>query len=244
MMPDVSLAFVKELKNKANVSLNDVILAVFSGAVRRYNIQMGEAQTSSGSAEDDTLLRDWTRTSCGRAPVMRALVPFGFPRDPRPDDPDSITNYIAFLSVRLAVGPSTEKDRVSEINKAMTGIKNSMKPFVNLWTVNSLNPKLPRSEQVKLAGGTFARHSVVFSNLPGPEKPVYWGGQEIKCILPSFLNVLPQVILFSYAGKITMSLTVDPDVRGDIFVECYKEEFRALAEELEISSDGAFPLLR
>merc|ERR1719159_1476200 len=105
-----------------------------------------------------------------------------------------------------------------------------MKPFVNLWTVNSLNPMLPRSEQVKLAGGTFARHSGVFSNIPGPDKPVYWGGREIKTIVASFVNVLPQVILFSYAGKITMSMTIDPDVvNQDVFVECYKEEFRQLA---------------
>ena len=35
---------MKELKNTANATLNDVILAVFSGAVRRYNLQMEEAQ--------------------------------------------------------------------------------------------------------------------------------------------------------------------------------------------------------
>jgi hypothetical protein len=85
---------------------------------------------------------------------------------------------------------------------------------------------------------------VVFSNLPVPEKPVYWGGKEIKNIVASFLNVLPQVILFSYAGKITMSMTVDPDFSGDVFVECYKEEFRALADELGVSHDNAFPAFR
>ena len=29
-----------------------------------------------------------------------------------------------------------------------------------------------------------------------------------------------KVILFSYAGKITMTLTVDPEFKGDVFVEC------------------------
>jgi hypothetical protein len=240
MVPDVSLAFVKELKNTANATLNDVILAVFSGAVRRYNLQMEEAQ--AGSADDVALLRGWA--SMRRAPVMRALVPFGFPKTTDPNDPDAMDNCIAFLSVPLAVGSSTETDRVAQINKVMGKIKNSMKAVVNLWTVNKLNPCLPKSEQVKLAGGTFARHSVVFSNLPGPHKPVYWGGGEITHIIPCFLNVLPQVILFSYAGKITMTLTVDPEFKGDVFAECYKQQFRELADELGVSSDAAFPVTR
>ena len=34
-----------------------------------------------------------------------------------------------------------------------------------------------------------------------------------------------KVILFSYAGKITMTLTVDPEFKGDVFAECPPDIF-------------------
>jgi hypothetical protein len=41
-----------------------------------------------------------------------------------------------------------------------------------------------------------------------------------------------------------MTLTVDPEIKGDVFAECYKQQFRELADELGVSSDAAFPVTR
>ena len=48
-----------------------------------------------------------------------------------------------------------------------------------------------------------------------------------------------QVLVFSYAGRVTATMTVDPDqFDADLFSRAYEAEFRQLAEELDVPDGG------
>lgn len=70
MMPNLKLDFVKELKNKAAVTVNDVLMATIAGTVRRYCEYRG-----------DTTLGDAVVSGKGGTSIQcRALLPVAFPR--------------------------------------------------------------------------------------------------------------------------------------------------------------------
>lgn len=76
-MPTLKLDFVKELKNKAAVTVNDVMMSAVAGALRRYCKDRHDPLFvgAAGSTENDRLL------SRKRVPVQtRALLPVAFPR--------------------------------------------------------------------------------------------------------------------------------------------------------------------
>lgn len=66
IFPTLQLDFVKELKNKANVTVNDLYMAALTGAIRKYCAHRGDPLASTQ-----------------RAPLRcRALLPVAFPRTP------------------------------------------------------------------------------------------------------------------------------------------------------------------
>ena len=64
----------------------------------------------------------------------------------------------------------------------------------------------------------FSKHSFVYSNLPGFDRPIYvWGapGQpasvgKVERIAAYYQNIVSQLIFLSYAGQLTVCLTTDP----------------------------------
>merc|ERR1719207_2259 len=158
------------------------------------------------------------KLTAARAPRMRALVPFGIPSTDT--GPDALCNRFAFLSAKLAVAEGSTQSRVMATNKVMTKIKQSMQAAAGLWLANSVNPRLPLAMAQDTGKGIFARHSVVFSNVPGPAEPVFFCGRKVTDILNAYNNVLPQVILVSYDGVVRCTLSADPaDVDGSVLAE-------------------------
>lgn len=63
-----SLEYIKTLKSSLGVSLNDIFMAAFAGAIRRYCIE-----------EEDDHFQQQTTTK-GSKVLCRALLPFAFLR--------------------------------------------------------------------------------------------------------------------------------------------------------------------
>jgi hypothetical protein len=68
IFPTVKLEFIKQLKSKAVVTVNDVLLTAVTGAIKRYCEGRKDPLVLAGDA--DLKLRN------------RCLMPMGFPRDP------------------------------------------------------------------------------------------------------------------------------------------------------------------
>lgn len=82
----------------------------------------------------------------------------------------------------------------------------------------------------------FCRHSLVFSNVPGP--PSHWrlAGQTAVGVQMFYGNLLPQVGFLSYAGQIFGNMVVDPEAlpNADWLAGLYAQALLDLADQLEV----------
>lgn len=69
IFPTLKLEFVKSIKNKAHVTVNDVLLSTMTGAIKRYCARRGDPTVQEG--KDDKLLSS------------RCLMPVSLPRSSR-----------------------------------------------------------------------------------------------------------------------------------------------------------------
>lgn len=198
--PTIRMELIKQLKDAAGVTVNDIIFAVFTGAVRRYCI-----------AKDDPLLRD----EGGKKLRMRALMPIAFPRPAAKDPSQSMNNKWCFLSVEMPINEPDAVGRVATAAAITSALKDSPMAPVQLAIQNKALPWVPRAIAQDTAYQLFRRHSVVFSNVPGPQEPVFWAGEQVVGAQMIYPNLLPQVGILSYNGHLYGNLVIDPELVGD-----------------------------
>ena len=88
----------------------------------------------------------------------------------------------------------------------------------------------------KVAQNLFSRHSVVFSNVPGPAEPVFICGKRLVGLQGIYPNLITQLICISYCGEMQMNLVTDPDIidAPATLSEYYLDELNALASHYGI----------
>jgi diacylglycerol O-acyltransferase len=213
----IDLNLVKEIKNKFHVTVNDVCVAAITGAVRRY----------CESQKDPAL--NASKLSC------RAMFPFGFPR---PLDPyrlrNALRNLWVLISFSLPVEFPANKpvDRLKEIKKRSDQLKSSLEPLFMFGMHVILRTFLPYNMVQDINFEALMRHSMLFTNVPGPEKRVYIAGKPVDYVDPMFVGAIPQLTAVSYNGKVAVSWVVDDDFVKDParLAECFKEELIALKD--------------
>ncbi|GMI23089.1 hypothetical protein TeGR_g2303 [Tetraparma gracilis] len=219
------LAFIKELKKQGGVSLNDVMFSSLGGAIRAYNLAEGCEITEKK-----------------KTVMCRALMPVAFPR-PNEDKSDKaavLRNKWVFLSSDFGVGKADPMERIQYVNKSMTALKNSPYAFMQLKVQESAK-SLPVSLSRKTLMDIMSRHSIIFSNVPGPETPVMFGGQKVTGTQMFFNNFLPQVGILSYCGNVHMNINIDTEaIPGSEMLPVYfARELVALAENLNVAVPDA-----
>jgi hypothetical protein len=213
-LPIVSLDYVKQLKNKAKATINDIMLGAMTGAIRRYCERLNDPLLQSSSLQ------------------MRALLPISFPRpEEELNDPNRcLRNLWCFMSAPMAINETTPQGRVTVTMAMMEGLKRSYEAIVQFWLMNSILCYSPLFVIHDTAQKTFTRHSLVFSNVPGPQEALYLCGEELVSFQAIFPNILPQTIIVSYNGTICGNLVVDSRIVKDpeVLRETYLEELREL----------------
>ena len=155
LFPTLKLAFLKALKNSAGVTINDVMLALTTGTIRRYCLQMNDPLLDSSS----------------RIPMQnRVLMPVAFPRPISDTNSSSnaMRNLWSFVSAELPLTSTSPKERLELCAKETVALKASPMAAIQLWLQNNIVCHMPQFMQRQLAYDVFTRHSMVFSNLPGP----------------------------------------------------------------------------
>lgn len=228
LVPSMRLGFIKRLKEAAGVTVNDVIMSVTTGALHRYCIKHGDV--------------------LGATTRSRALVPVAFPRPAKElaNVGLALRNLWAFASIALPLAEPTPGQRLKACSKTTGAMKQSAMVGVQLWVQSNLLPLLPRFLQQKTAHDVFSRHTLVFSNLPGPSAPCHLCKQKLVAVHAIFPNIIPQAIVLSYGQEIFFNLTLDPAVvpDSDDFKTMIVDELRELARELGVSAgDGDVEML-
>jgi diacylglycerol O-acyltransferase / wax synthase len=207
----IPLARVKRVGQANDATVNDVLMAALSGALRHYLQERG-----------------------GPVHEIQAMVPFNL----RPLDqpvPRELGNRFGLVFLPLPVGVSGSYRRLVEVHKRMTEIKHSRDGAVSyaLLSATGLAPEPVERKVVDLFSG---KGTAVVTNVPGPSEPVYVAGVPVRASLfwaPTSGHIGMSVSIFSYRGEVTMGLMVDakliPD--PDEVVAQFDRELRRLARD-------------
>jgi diacylglycerol O-acyltransferase len=222
LFPPVPLDFIKKLKSAAGVTVNDIIMVAVSQAIHDYC-----------KSQDCPVL-----ASSNNSIQCRALMPVALPR-PQSELNDkslALRNTWCLVSTDMGVGCNDILERLDFIHNKMNEIKSTPRAFVQLWIQNTLPPLLPVSMARQTVYDVFSRHSLVLTNVPGPDRPCLIAGKVGTSVQMFLSNLLPQISFLSYGGQIIGNMVMDPNElpESNRIPELYAAALVQLAERLEL----------
>ena len=187
------LAEVQRVAHDNDATVNDVLLAAVSGALRHYLQERG-----------------------GRVGEIQAMVPYNL----RPLDqpvPRELGNKFGLVFLPLPVGVSGSYRRLIEVHKRMDEIKGSREGVVS-YRVLGLTGHTPEPVERRIVDVFTGKGTAVMTNVAGPTEPVYLAGTPIKTSMfwaPTSGHIGMSISIFSYCGEITIGLMVDAGLVSD-----------------------------
>lgn len=182
---------IRAAAKAAEVTVNDVFLAICASALRRYLDELGE-------------LPD------------RGLLT-GAPVSVRVDGDDDRSNAIAFLTIDLHTEIADPVERVKAINRSSTLAKDQIKRLppaaANQFGLLTQGPFLAQFV-TGTAGRVRPPYNIVTSNVPGPLEPRYLAGAPLDELYPVSVVAHGQTInitAMSTAGRFNIGFIGDRD---------------------------------
>jgi diacylglycerol O-acyltransferase / wax synthase len=190
------LADLKAAKAESGATVNDVVLAIAAGALRRL----------------------FERRDKPLPEHLVALVPVSVRR---PDEPVELGNRIATILVRLPLREADPAARLRLINEETTRLKRSEQARVASLMIEASGWAPPTIN--RLLAGSLSRPfawNLVISNVPGPQFPLYLLGRRMLELYP-FVPLSPQgrtlsIGVLSYDGGVFFGVVGDRDRLHDI----------------------------
>jgi diacylglycerol O-acyltransferase len=211
------LATFKRIKDSLGGTVNDVVLAVVTGALREW-LHLRQVRTEGLE--------------------LRALVPVSIRAE---DERGNLGNRIALMRGPLPVYIEDPVRRLRTISDAMAGLKRS-KQALGAEVISRFNDFAPPTLLAQASRINFSTRlfNLIVTNVPGPQMPLYVLGKELEDVFP--VAFLPQnhclaVAIMSYNGKIGFGLLADYDRMED--VELVSNGIGEALEELEAAAGKA-----
>jgi WS/DGAT/MGAT family acyltransferase len=192
------LATFKRIKDSLGGTVNDVVLAVVTGALREW--LHGRGIRTEGLE-------------------LRALVPVSIRTE---DERGNLGNKIAVMRGPLPVYVEDPVRRLRVVSEAMEGLKRS-KQALGAEMISRFNDFAPPTLLAQASRVNFSTRlfNLIVTNVPGPQLPLYVLGREMEEIIPvAFLppNHALAVAIMSYNGRIGFGLLADYDTLDDVDV--------------------------
>ena len=191
----------KAIRKAYGGTVNDVVLAVVTGALRRWMTTRGEPVRA--------------------ATAVRAMVPVSVRAR---SGGGRLGNQISAYFVDLPVGEPDPVARLKTVTAAMAGHKSSGQAIgasALIGLVGLATPTL-HSLSARLTNSMSSRvFNVVVSNVPGPQFPLYAMGARMRDMYPVVPLAKGQAVsigITSYDGGIFYGLNADRDAMGDVDV--------------------------
>ncbi len=183
----LSLPRIKDVAHAHNATVNDVLLAGISGALRHYLQDHDSAVTE-----------------------IQAMVPFNLRRLDEPL-PRELGHKFGLVFLPLPVGTSGSYRRLVQVHRRMQEIKDGRDGAVS-YGLLSLTGLTPEPIERRIVDMFTAKGTAVMTNVPGPKEPVYLAGTPVRAVLvwaPTSGHIGMSVSIFSYRGEVTVGLMVD-----------------------------------
>ncbi|MDQ1208415.1 diacylglycerol O-acyltransferase [Acinetobacter baylyi] len=174
----------RNIAKSLNVTINDVVLAVCSGALRAYLM---------------------SHNSLPSKPLI-AMVPASI----RNDDSD-VSNRITMILANLATHKDDPLQRLEIIRRS---VQNSKQRFKRMTSDQILNYSavVYGPAGLNIISGMMPKRqafNLVISNVPGPREPLYWNGAKLDALYPASIVLDGQALnitMTSYLDKLEVGL--------------------------------------
>ena len=181
------LARLRAVAEAADCTLNDVVLALCGGALRRFLLDRGSLPEQPLTA--------------------------GIPVSVRPADDGEAGNAISFIVATLGTDIADARARLQAIRRsvrhAKTHLQSLPRAAMQQYTVLLMAPTI-LTLLTGLGGRTPPMFNVTVSNVPGPERPLCFRGAELLAVYPASIVTHGQALNItceSYAGHMNFGFT-------------------------------------
>jgi WS/DGAT/MGAT family acyltransferase len=183
----IAIERMKAVAGAAGCTLNDLVLATCGGALRRFLDDSGELPEKSLTA--------------------------GIPVSVRPSDDENAGNAITFIIATLGTDIEDPIARLAAIRASVLSAKAHVQGLprqaMTQYTVMLMAPTL-LTLLTGLGGRTRPMFNITISNVPGPDKPLFFRGAEMLGTFPASIVTHGQALNItcqSYAGMMDFGFT-------------------------------------
>ena len=207
----------KAIGKAFGATVNDVLVATATGALRRYMEARGEK--TAGVA-------------------IRASMPVNL----RPiERAHELGNAFGLVFLTLPVGIADPERRLRAIKKEMDALKQSPEALVAFGVLSLMGLAPVEVEQVGLRFFG-SKATAVLTNVPGPRQPLYLAGRRIDRVMfwvPQSGRLALGISIISYAGGVMLGIATDARLVPDPerIVEAFKTEFEAMRQAAKPRSE-------
>lgn len=207
------LADVKRAKNALGCTVNDIVIATVTGAVRQYLIHRG--------VDPDHV-------------DFRVSAPVSVRRD---DEQGKLGNRVSAWIISLPLEESNPLKWVSRVNKVTSELKKSRQALA-IDMVMATAEYLPPSWMGLAARAASGPINMIVTNVAGPQFPLYLLGAkllELHPQVPLMEGTGLGIALMSYDGKLHVGLNADYEMVPDlgIFTALVAQAFMAISDAAE-----------
>jgi WS/DGAT/MGAT family acyltransferase len=212
---------IKAIGRANSATVNDVLVAAATGALRRYLVRRGRPVTGL---------------------EIRASVPVNL-RPPK--DAYELGNSFGLVFLSLPVGIGSARRRLNAVRRRMEEIKRSPDALMTYALLNAVG-RLPSQVEGLLLRFFGSKATAVMTNVPGPAQPLYLAGRRIGRVMfwvPLSGHMGLGISILSYAGEVMLGVATDAGLVPDpeAIVEGFHQE---LVELARLSSATAVPAAR
>ena len=219
----MDLRLAKDVGHRLGAKLNDVVLAIVAGALRKF-------------------LR--RREVAVERLDFRAMVPVNVRTH---EDHEALGNRVAMMVARLPLDARDPGERLARVVAETTRLKRSRQPL-GVQTIEEVSDHTFTTLFTlfgRVAAG-MRPFNLVVTNVPGPPAPVYvLGCRMLAChpLVPLFRNQALGIALFSYDGRLWWGFNADWDALPDLhdLVEAVGAEAGALARVAAVGAGAEEP---
>ena len=176
---------LSKIAEALGVTINDVVLAICSGALREYLL---------------------SQHALPKKPLI-AMVPASIR-----DDNSDVSNRITMILANLGTNKETPLERLQIIRRSVLNAKQRFKRM-NSNQILNYSALVYGAAGLNIVSGMMPKRqafNIVISNVPGPREPLYWNGAKLDALYPASIVLDGQALnitMTSYLDKLEVGLT-------------------------------------
>ena len=214
---ELPLDEVKAIKNTHGVTVNDAMLAVVAGAVRRYLLTEGNL-TKDEIADVE----------------FRIMAPVSVRTE---GEKGTLGNKVAMWLMALPVSEPDPALRIQVVREETETLKETDQALgaSTLVQVSTGAPATLVSLAARVARGVVRPFNMTVTNVPGPQFPMYMAGSQMLAtypLVPLWQSHGVGVAMFSLNGNVDVGINMDRTIISDptVFGQCMTWAFKEMKD--------------